>query len=286
MDFEKLIFNYETQIRLGFFFGTLSLIGLWEVLAPRRKLTEKKWLRWTNNLGLVFFNSIISMMIFRFVFPAAAAGAALAAKNNGWGLFNTFEVPYWIAVILSVIILDFIIYMQHVMVHAVPLLWRLHRVHHADMDYDVTTGSRFHTIEIILSMGIKIASIILIGPPVIAVILFEIILNAMAMFNHGNISLPGPLDRILRWFVVTPDMHRVHHSIEYNESNSNFGFNISLWDRIFGTYKDQPKAGHESMTIGIHDFRESKQTSWISGMLLMPFTGKDSGYSINRRGEK
>jgi sterol desaturase/sphingolipid hydroxylase (fatty acid hydroxylase superfamily) len=208
---------------------------------------------------------------------------AAFATEHGWGLFNYFQLPSVLAIVLSVIIMDFIIYLQHVLVHAVPVLWRLHRVHHADLDYDVTTGARFHTIEILLSMLIKFATIIVIGAPVVAVIIFEVVLNAMAMFNHGNVGLPKWLDTPLRWFVVTPDMHRVHHSIEDDETNSNFGFNLSWWDRLFGTYREQPRGGHQGMTIGIRNFRTTRQASWITGLLTMPFTGKISGYVINRR---
>jgi sterol desaturase/sphingolipid hydroxylase (fatty acid hydroxylase superfamily) len=187
------------------------------------------------------------------------------------------------AIVIAIVILDMAIYLQHVMVHAVPLLWRLHRVHHADLDYDVTTGARFHPIEIVLSMLIKFAVILLLGPPVVAVILFEVILNGMAMFNHGNIRLPLPLDRVLRMLLVTPDMHRVHHSVEDDEANSNFGFNLSIWDRLFGTYIAQPRAGHEGMTIGIHKYRDMKWCGWLPGMLSMPFVGRISSYAINRR---
>lgn len=273
------IAEHEQPIRLGFFLGMLAVMALWEVIAPRRALTVSKALRWTNNLGLVFFNSFI----LRLIFPAAAVGMAAFANEHGWGLFNYFELPLLVTVVLSVVILDFIIYLQHVLVHAVPALWRLHRVHHADLDYDVTTGARFHTLEIILSMLIKFASIVVLGPPVVAVIIFEVILNAMAMFNHGNVGLPKWLDTPLRWLIVTPDMHRVHHSIEDDETNSNFGFNLSWWDRLFGTYRDQPRAGHQGMTIGIRNFRSTQQSSWITGMLAMPFIGKVSGYAINRR---
>jgi len=183
----------------------------------------------------------------------------------------------------SVVIMDFVIYLQHVMVHAVPALWRLHRVHHADLDYDVTTGARFHTLEIILSMLIKFATILLLGPPVVAVIIFEVVLNAMAMFNHGNVGLPKTFDTFLRWFVVTPDMHRVHHSVEDDETNSNFGFNLSWWDRLFGTYRAQPRAGHEGMVIGIHGYNQPDQVSWIHGMLMLPFIGRVTEYAINSR---
>jgi sterol desaturase/sphingolipid hydroxylase (fatty acid hydroxylase superfamily) len=269
----------ENTLRLGFFFGTLAIMALWEIVAPKRALTVSKLMRWSNNLGLVFFNSFI----LRLLFPAAAVGVAAFAAEQGWGMLNYYILPVGISIIVSIIAMDFIIYLQHVLVHAVPALWRLHRVHHADLDYDVTTGARFHTIEIILSMLIKFATIIVLGAPVVAVIIFEIILNAMAMFNHGNVGLPKPLDTVLRWFIVTPDMHRVHHSIEDDETNSNFGFNLSWWDRLFGTYRDQPRRGHKGMIIGIRTFRDPKQASWITGLLTMPFIGKVSGYAINRR---
>jgi sterol desaturase/sphingolipid hydroxylase (fatty acid hydroxylase superfamily) len=259
MSLEEVIISNEKYIRMGFFFGMIILIGLWEILAPKRALTVSKTVRWMNNLGLVFFN----IFILRVLFPVAAVGVATIATYNGWGLFNYFEVPFLLAVVATVIIMDFVIYIQHVMVHAIPVLWRLHRVHHADLDYDVTTGSRFHTLEIILSMLIKFATILLLGPPIVAVIIFEVILNATAMFNHGNISLPKTFDKYLRLFLVTPDMHRVHHSVEDDEANSNFGFSLPWWDRLFGTYRDQPRAGHEGMTIGIHKFRDPKQVSWL-----------------------
>jgi sterol desaturase/sphingolipid hydroxylase (fatty acid hydroxylase superfamily) len=227
----------------------------------------------------VAFNTFL----LRLLFPAAAVGFAAVASEQGWGLFNLIELPYWLVVLLCVIAMDFVIWLQHVMVHAVPLLWRLHRVHHADLDYDLTTGARFHPLEILLSMLIKFATIMVLGPPVIAVIIFEIVLNGMAMFNHANVKLPAGLDRLLRWFFVTPDMHRVHHSVEDDEANSNFGFNLSLWDRLFGTYRDQPRAGHEGMTIGIRKLREPKQVAWLPGLLMLPFIGKLSGYTINRR---
>jgi sterol desaturase/sphingolipid hydroxylase (fatty acid hydroxylase superfamily) len=198
-------------------------------------------------------------------------------------VFNNLDVPVWVTVLASIVILDFAIYLQHVMFHAVPALWRLHRMHHADLDFDVTTGARFHPIEILLSMLIKFAVIAVIGAPAAAVIIFEVLLNATAMFNHGNFRLPAGLDRVLRLFVVTPDMHRVHHSIEDHETNSNFGFNLPLWDRLFGTYKDQPDAGHEAMTIGIRDYREPRIATDLPGMLILPFLGRITGYAINRR---
>ncbi len=273
------VMNNEVSIRLGFFLGVFAIMALWEWRAPRRALTVSRALRWANNLGLVFFNSFI----LRLLFPAAAVGMAAFAREQGWGLLNYYDVPPVVAIVAAVIVMDFVIYLQHVMVHAVPLFWRLHRVHHADPDYDVTTGARFHPVEIILSMLIKFATILLLGPPVVAVIVFEVLLNAMAMFNHGNVGLPAGLDRLLRLFVVTPDMHRVHHSIEDDEANSNFGFNLSWWDRLFGTYREQPRAGQQGMTIGIRKYRDSKQVVWISGLLMLPFRGKPGGYVINRR---
>ncbi len=279
MNWNDWILGNEVTIRLGFFFGIFAIMALWEMLSPRRVLSTSKSLRWSNNLGLVFLNSIV----LRLLFPAAAVGVALFAREQGWGLFNYYHLPFVLAAIASVIIMDAVIYLQHVMVHAVPLLWRLHRVHHADPDYDVTTGARFHPLEIILSMLIKFATILLLGPPLIAVVIFEVLLNATAMFNHANVKLPLTVDRILRLLVVTPDMHRVHHSVEDDEANSNFGFNLPWWDRIFGTYRSQPRGGHEGMTIGIHNYHDPRQISWLSGMLLFPFRGKITGYTINRR---
>ena len=279
MEINEFVLANEKTIRMGAFFGILGVMALWEILAPRRALTVSKAVRWFNNLGIVFFNSFL----IRVIFPAAAVGMASFTSTQGWGIFNYFELPFWLVVISSVVIMDFIIYLQHVMVHAVPALWRLHRMHHADLDFDVTTGARFHPLEIILSMLIKFSTIVVLGPPVLAVVIFEVILNATAMFNHGNVRLPLGLDRVLRWLVVTPDMHRVHHSVEDDEANSNFGFNLPWWDRLFGTYRDQPRAGHQAMTIGIHKYREPKQVAWLPGMLLLPFKGKITGYAINRR---
>lgn len=275
----EFITENENTIRLSFFLSTLLIMGLWEIIAPKRALTVSKAIRWSNNLGLVFFNSFMM----RLILPVTAVGLATFTANQGWGILNYYTIPLTLSVIISVIAMDFIIYLQHVLVHAVPVLWRLHRVHHADLDYDVTTGARFHTLEIFLSMLIKFATIAVLGPPVVAVIIFEVILNAMAMFNHANIGLPKTLDKALRWFVVTPDMHRIHHSIEEDETNSNFGFSISWWDRLFGTYKDQPRYGHIKMKIGIQNFTDVKQTNWITGMLAIPFVGNNSRYTINKR---
>jgi len=279
MNLNDWVLANEVAIRLGFFFGVFSIMAMWELVSPRRLLSTSKSLRWINNLGLVFLNSFV----LRLLFPAAAVGMALFAREQGWGMLNYYQIPFALSVVVSVVVMDFVIYLQHVMVHAVPLLWRLHRVHHADPDYDVTTGARFHPLEIILSMLIKFATILLLGPPLIAVVIFEVLLNATAMFNHGNVKLPFAVDRRLRWLVVTPDMHRVHHSVEDDEANSNFGFNLPWWDRLFGTYRDQPRAGHTGMRIGIHNYHDPRQVSWLPGILLLPFVGKITGYAINRR---
>ncbi len=279
MDLSRFVLEHEAPIRLGFFFGTFAVMAAWEVVAPRRRLTVSKALRWFNNLGLVALNTALV----RVLFPAAAVGVAAFAESRGWGLMNHFAVPRGWAVPAAVVALDLVIYLQHVLFHAVPALWRLHRVHHADLDYDVTTGARFHPVEIVLSMLIKFGAIVALGVPVMAVVIFEVVLNAMAMFNHGNVRIPASVDRVLRWLVVTPDMHRVHHSVEDDEANSNFGFNLSWWDRLFGTYRDQPRAGHQDMTIGIHRYRNPKQVAWLPGVLALPFVGRVTEYAINRR---
>jgi sterol desaturase/sphingolipid hydroxylase (fatty acid hydroxylase superfamily) len=278
MEFEQFVMAHEPAIRMGFFVAVFALVALWERVAPQRRLTVSKALRWSSNLGLVVLNTVL----LRLMFPLAAVGMAAFSAANGWGLLNHFKVPFWLAVPLAVIAMDFVIWLQHVMVHAVPVLWRLHRVHHADPDYDLTTGARFHPIEIALSMLIKIATIAVLGPPVLAVVIFEVLLNAAAMFNHGNIRLPVGADRVLRWIIVTPDMHRVHHSVEEDETNSNFGFNLPWWDRLFGTYRAQPRAGQVGMTIGLHGHTDPREVARLDGMLLMPFRGDVEGYTINR----
>lgn len=279
---DNLIMENEPAIRLAGFIGIFAVMATWEVLAPRRRLRQSKSARWLNNIGLVIFNTAL----LRLAFPLAAVGMAAEAQLLGWGLFNIVEVPLWLAAVVSVVLLDAAIYLQHVMFHALPVFWRLHRVHHADLDFDVTTGARFHPIEILLSMAIKFAVILLLGPPLVAVVLFEVILNATAMFNHSNIRLPGPLDRWLRLLIVTPDMHRVHHSHLDFETNSNFGFNLSLWDRLFGTYRAQPVDGHTGMVIGIDTFRDPAHCIRLRGLLSMPFIGKITDYAITRRGWK
>lgn len=273
MDIDQLILANELPIRLGFFLGIFALIGAWELIAPRRVLRISKTLRWTSNLGLVVLNSAV----LRLIFPLAAVGVALFCAQRGWGMLNHFQLTSLLAVILAVIGLDFIIWMQHIMVHAIPLLWRFHRVHHADLDYDVTTGARFHPVEMILSMLIKFSAIVVLGAPAIAVVIFEVMLNATAMFNHGNIRLPTKFDHWLRWLLVTPDMHRVHHSVEVDETNSNFGFNLPWWDRLFGTYRDQPRADHLEMIIGIPAHSDPQEVARLDGMLLLPFRGEVNG---------
>ncbi|MBK6656937.1 MAG: sterol desaturase family protein [Proteobacteria bacterium] len=281
MDLDQFVLTHEPAIRLAGFAGMFAVMGVWEVLAPRRPLTTSKALRWTSNLALVALNTLV----LRTIFPLAAAGMAVFATAHGWGLLNHFQVPAWLALPLAVIAMDFVIWLQHVMVHAVPALWRLHRVHHADLDYDVTTGARFHPLEILPSMLIKFAAIAVLGAPVLAVVVFEVLLNATSMFNHGNVRVPAALDKVLRWFMVTPDMHRVHHSIEDDETNSNFGFNLPWWDRLLGTYRDQPRAGHQGMTIGIRDHRSPREVACLDGMLVLPFRGAVNGYALNRRGD-
>ncbi len=276
---QDFIFANEGPIRLGFFAGMLAAVALWEIAAPRRRLTTSKLVRWFGNLGIVVINSIL----LRLIFPVLAVGVAVAAEESGIGLFNMLEAPVWLAILGAVILLDLAIYMQHVMFHAVPALWRLHMMHHADLDFDVTTGARFHPIEIVLSMLIKMAVVALLGAPPLAVLIFEVLLNATAMFNHANARLKPGLDRILRLVVVTPDMHRVHHSAVAQETNSNFGFNLPWWDRLLGTYRAQPEAGHEGMTIGLNQFREPRRLT-LPWMLALPFIGKVGGYPINRRG--
>ena len=262
---ETLLSN-EAAIRLGFFFGVLVLVAAWEVVTPRRGRTQTRALRWTSNLGIV----VVNTLLVRLLFPVLPVALALIADDRGWGLFNNVDAPTWLAVVVSVVLLDLLIYGQHVFVHFVPVLWRLHRMHHADLDIDVTTGARFHPLEIIFSILIKMAAVAVLGAPAAAVLIFEVALNATSMFNHANVKLPAGLDRVLRWVVVTPDMHRVHHSVIKIETDSNFGFNLPWWDRIFGTYNDQPQAGHDGMTIGLPIFRDPGLLR-LHRMMAQPF---------------
>jgi sterol desaturase/sphingolipid hydroxylase (fatty acid hydroxylase superfamily) len=256
----------EIAIRLTAFAAIFAALALWEVLAPRRALITGRWRRWPSNLGLV----VVDSLLVRMLIATAAVGAALFAAGRGYGLFNLAGIRLSIATILGVLALDLIIYLQHIVFHKVPLLWRLHRMHHADLDIDVTTGVRFHPFEILISLAIKIAAVIALGIPAVAVVLFEVVLNATSMFNHANIAMPPRFDRVLRLIVVTPDMHRVHHSIVRTETDSNFGFNLPWWDRLFGTYRPKPAAGHDAMTIGLPIFRDPHELR-LDRLLTQPF---------------
>lgn len=270
---------HQTGIRLGAFLGVLTLMALWEVLAPRRHARTNTRIRWMNNVGLIALDTLLV----RLLLPAAALGAALFAAAHGWGLLHTITLaPAW-ATLLALLALDLAIYLQHVMLHAVPVLWRVHRVHHADLDFDVTTGVRFHPLEILLSVLVKCAAVVLIGASALAVVLFEVVLNATSLFTHGNVRLPPAGERVLRLVMVTPEMHRVHHSIEADETNSNFGFNLSWWDRLFGTYRAAARLPQSEMPIGIRTFRAPRLCAWLPGMLAMPFIGAVTDYPINRR---
>ena len=267
-----LLLSNEGGIRLAVFLGILIAMAIWEVASPRRRIEIPRVVRWTNNLAIV----VVDTILVRLTYPVAAVGLALVAEQNGWGLFNVIEAPRWFAILASVVILDFVIYLQHVIFHFVPALWRLHRMHHADQAIDVTTGLRFHPLEILISMAIKLAAVMALGPPAVAVLIFEVLLNGTAMFNHSNIKLPKNVDRVLRLFVVTPDMHRVHHSVDPRETDSNFGFNVPWWDRLLGTYIAQPAKGHEGMEIGIEQFRTVRD-QWLDRMLIQPLLGPASG---------
>lgn len=258
----------EQIIRFSFFFGVLMFVAAWEMIAPRRVLADNKKRRWLTNLSLVAINSAVV----RLFLPILPTGMAYMAQERGWGILNLILLPDWIRIILAIIALDFIIYIQHVLFHFLPILWRLHKVHHTDLDLDVTSGNRFHPIEIIISIGIKLIAVTLIGAPALAVLVFEVILNATSQFNHANILLPATADRWLRRVVVTPDMHRVHHSIIPRETNSNFGFNLSWWDRLCGTYRPQPELGHTGMHIGLKEFRNPEKLS-LYRLIILPFTG-------------
>lgn len=272
----QTMFSAEPMIRLGCFLLVLASVALWELLAPRRAQRIARAQRWPANLGVV----VLDTLVVRLLFPMTAVGVAILAQAKGWGLFSVLPAPQWVALAGSLLLLDLAIYAQHVAFHYVPPLWRLHRMHHADLEFDVTTGLRFHPVEIALSMLIKFAAIIILGAPPLAVMIFEVTLNATSMFNHGNVRLFARLDGWLRWVVVTPEMHRVHHSILWRETNSNFGFNLPWWDRLFGTYRAQPAAGHEQMTIGIDRFRDPVELR-LDRMLLQPFHSAGSAPNGN-----
>jgi sterol desaturase/sphingolipid hydroxylase (fatty acid hydroxylase superfamily) len=278
MSMTETLLSNEPLIRFAFFAGILAAMAAWEAHAPRREQRIGRGIRWPGNLGIVALDTLLV----RLAFPITAVGLALLAEARGWGFLNAFGVPAWAAVPLGVILLDLAIYLQHVLFHAVPALWRLHRMHHADLEFDVTTGSRFHPIEILISMGIKLGVVAALGTPAVAVLIFEVLLNATSMFNHANVRIAEKYDRLLRWIVVTPDMHRVHHSIKARETNSNFGFNLPWWDRLFGTYRAQPAAGHEAMTIGIEQFRDPAEQR-LDRMLTQPFREDARSYPLGRR---
>ncbi len=269
------IMSHESAVRLGFFAGVFVMMAMWEIAAPRRRLSASKGSRWLANLGIL----VVGTVVVRILFPAATVGMALVASERGWGLLNNLGLAPAVSIVVSVLVLDLVIYLQHVMFHAVPALWRLHMVHHADVDFDCTTGLRFHPLEFLLSMVIKLSAVALLGPPAVAVIIFEVVLNATSIFNHGNVRLPEAVDRVLRLFVVTPDMHRVHHSVETVETNSNFGFNLPWWDRLLGTYRGQPEDGHEAMTIGLDQFRDWRRQN-LGWLLALPFSGRTGSYPM------
>lgn len=257
----------EQTIRLSVFAAVLLLVALWEIVAPRRPLLDNKRRRWFANLSLV----VIDTAAVRLLFPILPVALAQFTGVRGWGIFNVLQMSPWLKILLTLIILDFIIYLQHVLFHHIPALWRLHRMHHTDLDLDVTSGNRFHPLEIVISTLIKMAAVLFLGAPAAAVLAFEVVLNACAMFNHGNIRLPAGIDRLLRLFLVTPDMHRIHHSTIVRETNSNFGFNLPWWDRICGTYRPQPEKGHLDMSIGLMEYRDPEKLTLLR-LLLQPFT--------------
>ena len=274
----EIISAHEPAIRLGFFLGIFGLVALWEIAKPRRRLSHPRWLRWHANLAVAALNTGLA----RLLLPLAPAGLALLAESRGWGLLNLVALPFWLEFAVSLVVFDLVIYAQHVLFHAVPVLWRLHRMHHADLDVDVTTGSRFHPLEIALSVLVKMTAVLVVGPPAVAVVAFDVVLNGTSVFNHGNVRLPPGADRVLRWMVVTPDMHRVHHSDLPAETNSNFGFNLPWWDRLFGTYRAEPLLGHETMTVGLDAFREPGELH-LHRMLAQPFRPRAENRAINRR---
>lgn len=267
------LINNESLVRVTVFLLVLVCMAMLEYLSPARELTLSRWIRWRANLSLMLVNSLV----LRFLVPFAAVASAIWATERGIGLFNTIDLPYFFVIGISIIALDLIIYLQHSLMHQLPVLWRLHQVHHADVDMDVTTALRFHTIEMALSMFIKCLAVIVLGVPVVAVIIFEVILNASAMFNHSNIHLPLRIDKALRKVIVTPDMHRVHHSTISAEQNLNYGFFLSIWDQGFKTYCAEPLKGQKSMQIGLISVCRVEQVANLRGLLLMPFLSKKKG---------
>ncbi len=277
---ERFVLEHEPILRLAAFLGVFAAVALAEIAAPKRRLRDVKWRRWATNIAMTALNT----GAVRLIFATAAVGAAAAMEVAGLGLFNEIDLPLWIEIVGALLLLDLAVYLQHVLLHAAPGLWRFHMMHHADLDIDVTTGVRFHVGEILFSMAYKTMVVAALGAPLVAVVLFEIVLNTTSMFNHGNVALPARVDRVLRLFVVTPDMHRVHHSVVERETNSNFGFNLPWWDRLFGTYRAQPAAGHESMVIGLEQFRNPSRLGFLR-LLALPFVGARGGYPLGARSD-
>ena len=260
------LINNADQLRLSIFIGILIIMAILEYFLPRRNVDAKRKLRWTNNIGIVILDSVIV----RVLLPTTTIAVAIYAENLNYGIFNLISVPYFLSLILSILLLDALIYGQHVVFHKAHWLWRFHRMHHSDTHIDVTTGIRFHPVEIVMSLLIKFAAIVTFGIPALAVLTFEIVLNATAMITHSNLKLPVRLDKLLRWLFVTPDMHRIHHSVHRFETDSNYGFNLSVWDRLFGTYIEQPRDTHEKMLIGINQFRDQRE-QFVDRLLTQPF---------------
>ncbi len=265
----------EIPIRLGVFIAVLIVMTLWERVAPRRARSFARVARWPANLGI----SILDSLVIRILLPLGAVGFASYCTAHRWGFLNASSTPKLLSVFVTILALDFLIYLQHVIFHSLPAFWRIHRMHHTDLDFDVTTGVRFHPLEIVISIGIKLAAIAALGSPAAGVLLFEILLNATSLFNHSNIAMGSTADTLVRLLIVTPDMHRVHHSIVVRETNSNFGFNFSWWDRLLGTYREQPADGHLAMTIGIEDFRNARELQ-LPRMLIQPWCGGAGEYPI------
>jgi sterol desaturase/sphingolipid hydroxylase (fatty acid hydroxylase superfamily) len=275
----EFVLLHESLIRFAAFCAIFAAMAAWELLAPRRILALTRSRRWLSNLGVM----VLDTLLVRLILPAAIVGGAVFAGIQGWGLLNYLNTPAWFGILVAVVMLDLAIYLQHVLFHAVPALWRVHRMHHADLDFDVTTGVRFHPIEIVLSVFIKLGVVVALGLPGLGVLLFEVLLNATSLFNHSNVRIPSRIERVLRWLVVTPDMHRVHHSIDAPETNSNFGFNLPWWDRLFGTYRAQPRRGHNGMTLGIKALRDPDLCASFVGLLRLPFMGATQNYPLGRR---
>jgi sterol desaturase/sphingolipid hydroxylase (fatty acid hydroxylase superfamily) len=271
----SLLLSHEPFIRIGFFFAILILMAIWEGLAPRRQLQTSKSTRWFSNLGIIFIGTLLLRLLPSF----SAIAAAITAEKAGWGILNNVPLAYWMKLAIGIAALDLAMFLQHVMFHRLPTLWRLHMVHHSDLDFDVTTGLRLHPIEILFSMGIKIIVVYSVGVSALTMLIFEVLLNAASMFIHGNVRLAASVDRLLRLIVVTSEMHRVHHSVIIRETNSNFGFYLPWWDRLFGTYKAQPAEGHEGMIIGLYQFRDPKWLT-LSRLLILPFSGPTSKYPM------